>query len=1125
MNTRYSEFSTLVFAILIGFCSGPVLLGQDVEPLKPVIADSSDEAELAIQLFRFPKSLRANVFAAEPDVANPVAFCTDYEGRIFVCESFRQERGVEDNRKHPEWLNDDLAAQTVADRLAYMTKHLGPELKNYSEQDDRIRLLIDTDGDGQADRSTVFSDRYNRPEMGTGAGVLSYRQNVYYTCIPDLFLLRDEDADGVADVRESLHSGYGVRFAFRGHDLHGLIIGPDRRLYFSIGDRGYNIAPDIHDAVSGAVFRCELDGSELEVIATGLRNPQELAFDDVGNLFTGDNNSDSGDKARWVYVVPGGDSGWRMHYQYLVDRGPFNREKIWHTYDRETTPAYIVPPIENIGDGPSGICFYPGTGLGEHFQNRFFFCDFRGSSANSGIRTFRNRPQGAFFEVADMEQTIWRILATDVDFGSDGKLYVSDWVLGWEGEGKGRIYSFHDPGEIASKSVKQTQELLAGKIATLPEESLQQLLSHRDRRVRQEAQFCLIDRKDVDTLAHSARSGSSLMERLHGLWGVGVLARQLGSEFRSLAGKLFVELAKDKNSEVRGQAINLIRELDLKNAMEVVVSNLSDTDARVRYFSALALNKIGTSKELGLIADFLSENRDADPIIRHGGIMALSGIASRSGKLPDSLIQHESRSVRLATVVAMRKNELEAVSKFLSDSDPQVVLEAARAIYDCPISTRLPDLAKLISQLDSKSDDALIRRVVHANRRMGQAENAEALAAIILKDGVSAERKEEALGLLANWGSPVTIDGVHGDWRPLPAGDARVAANAFAPIFKQTVKDRDLVEVGVDAALKLKVQEAVPVLETMVFDTKRSTPLRAKALRGLDELGHQDIGTILSQLAKNIDGLKGELLGCFCELNAKLNPEDAEAAILQVLDQKPADIAACQMAVAALTKLPANRSVAPILALLKAMRTDELPPAVRLDVVAAARQSDDERVIKQLADYQKYLESSTLPGGQYHDSLYGGNEDRGHQIFYGKTEVSCVRCHMVNAVGGEVGPDLTKVGKERNRIQILESITEPNKIITDGFAQTIVLTDEGLQYSGIVKSRDDELLQLMDADGQIVSILAESIEAEKLGQSSMPADLMKQLSMQELRDLVEFLANRLETEAASTDVERPASHK
>ncbi len=244
----------------------------------------------------------------------------------------------------------------------------------------------------------------------------------------------------------SLHRGFGVRFAFRGHDLHGLILGPDGRLYFSVGDRGYNISPDIKDPTSGAVFSCELDGSDLQVFATGLRNPQELAFDNYGNLFTGDNNSDSGDKARWVYVVPGGDSGWRMYYQYLPDRGPFNREKIWHPYN-EATPAYVVPPIDNIADGPSGLAFYPGTGFSDFFRDRFFLCDFRGVAGASGIRSFRLIPNGAGFKITDMDKTIWNTLATDIDFGPDGKLYLADWVFGWVGENKGRIYTYYDAAQ------------------------------------------------------------------------------------------------------------------------------------------------------------------------------------------------------------------------------------------------------------------------------------------------------------------------------------------------------------------------------------------------------------------------------------------------------------------------------------------------------------------------------------------------------------------------------------------------------------------------------------------------------------------------------------------------------
>src|SRR4030095_1952362 len=188
---------------------------------------------------------------------------------------------------------------TCEGRRAYIKKHLGEKARDYTKYDDRIRLIEDTNADGRADKATVFADHFNGIVEGTLAGVLSRGDDVFLTCTPTLWRLREKDGDGRADERTSLSYGYGVRFAFRGHDMHGLVIGPDGRLYFSIGDRGLNVTQgDRHfvNPESGAVMRCELDGSNLEMFARGLRNPQELAFDDYGNLFTGDKHRQHGDE-------------------------------------------------------------------------------------------------------------------------------------------------------------------------------------------------------------------------------------------------------------------------------------------------------------------------------------------------------------------------------------------------------------------------------------------------------------------------------------------------------------------------------------------------------------------------------------------------------------------------------------------------------------------------------------------------------------------------------------------------------------------------------------------------------------------------------------------------------------
>src|SRR5262249_5946685 len=236
----------------------------------------------------------------------------------------RFEKGVPDTRGHMYWLDDDLACRSVADRIAmYGRQYPGQKpYLGFENYDDQIRLIWDSTGAGKADKSTVFSKGYNRPEDGLGAGVLARKGSVYYTNIPSLYRLKDTKGENVADVKEELSTGYGVRVQYLGHDLHGLRMGPDGKLYFSIGDRALNVktkeGKQLLNTECGAVLRCDLDGSNLEIVHTGLRNPQKLAFDDYGNLFTFDNNCDSGDSARWVYVVEGGDSGWRCGYQYAT---------------------------------------------------------------------------------------------------------------------------------------------------------------------------------------------------------------------------------------------------------------------------------------------------------------------------------------------------------------------------------------------------------------------------------------------------------------------------------------------------------------------------------------------------------------------------------------------------------------------------------------------------------------------------------------------------------------------------------------------------------------------------------------------------------------------------------------
>ncbi|HEX2099738.1 MAG TPA: PQQ-dependent sugar dehydrogenase, partial [Candidatus Synoicihabitans sp.] len=283
----------------------------------PEVAAASDDAINALSRIQVAAGFEASLWAAEPMLANPVAFDFDERGRVFVSETHRYRTSVLDIRAYMAMLEQDLALRTVDDRAKMILELFGEKQANeLSQETEVVRLIEDRDGDGVADHSSVFADGFNSSLDGIASGVIARNGKVWFTNIPSLWLLEGDSPTATqATKRTELLRGFGVRFGYTGHDFHGLAWGPDGKLYYSIGDRGtYVTTPEGHVITvpdEGAVFRSNQDGTEMEIVARGLRNPQELVFDEHGNLFTGDNDCDNGDLERLVYLVEGGDSGWR----------------------------------------------------------------------------------------------------------------------------------------------------------------------------------------------------------------------------------------------------------------------------------------------------------------------------------------------------------------------------------------------------------------------------------------------------------------------------------------------------------------------------------------------------------------------------------------------------------------------------------------------------------------------------------------------------------------------------------------------------------------------------------------------------------------------------------------------
>lgn len=1131
---------------------------EEVEEGIPHVEPASDEAEKAMGNIRAQPGFSLELFAAEPRLANPVCFYIDHRGRFYVAETFRIHAGVTDMRRHREWLVDDLANRTVADRLETMKRNLGEEFRSYSGVPDRIRLIEDRSQDGRADHDTVFAD-FRDTLTGIGAGLLVDRDSVYYTCIPDLWKLTDRSGDGRADEKIRLSTGYGVRFAFYGHDLHGLRKGPDGKIYFSIGDRGFHVESEgsvLAYPDEGAVLRCNPDGSELEVVHRGLRNPQELAFDDYGNLFTGDNNADGGDLARWVHVVEGGHSGWQVGYQWIrepVNLGPWNVERLWLPHF-EGQAGYIVPPVTNIGAGPAGVTYYPGTGLPDRYQGHFFMCDFRGSPS-SLIHAFTLRPRGASFEMVGRHDFLTGTLFTDVDFGPGAGLYFTDWVEGWGLTGKGRIYRVFDPAVEDDHRVLETRRLLGEGFQHRSSKELLRLLGHGDQRIRLEAQFELADRgaESLEGLMEVALQAERRLARLHALWALGQLGRT-----SSLHTPLFTQFLTDGDEEVRGQAAKLLGDLKVQSGEEELIQGLKDPSPRVRFFAAQSLSKLGSRRAIEPLVELLRENGDRDPYLRHAGALGLAGVQD-----PEALAAHArdpSTSVRMGVLLALRRMESPAVALFLEDPEPSLVVEASRAIYDVPIPEAFSALAakandpalqewmrraplseQVLSQWTNR--EALIgdggsiryfyplmRRVLAANARLAGAEQAQTLTRVAASSGAYELIRLEAVELLAHWPKEIPLDPVLGLWRPLPERDARVAEKTVRSVVSELLTGgSDRVQTAAaDLVAEYRIDEAASLLLSLVRDNEKNEDTRVAALKALGSLGGREYREALT--ASHRSGSAVLRSESYREL-VRIDPSSALPILEPVLEE--GSLLERQMVFQLLGKMEGPDARRLLSEWMGRLAQGKVEPPLQVELLEAAEESKDPEIRKKLQQYRASVAEED-PLGPYRPALQGGTSQSGARIFFQNEQVECVRCHAIGARGGgEAGPNLSGLSARADRESILESVVVPNRSITPGYENVTLLMQDGREHAGRVVTEDErwiflEIQDPLDEDfwgtpadrvHSIVDTVSEGVQQgpqlripkaevveRRRNLSSMPEGLGDSLTLRQLRDLVEFLA-------------------
>ncbi|MGL6076314.1 MAG: PVC-type heme-binding CxxCH protein [Fimbriiglobus sp.] len=1095
------------FALLVGvsaFLVMGVLLGTDPAASLP---DGKKAATQQIAQFRTPVPLQIDLFAAEPMLASPVAIGLDEKNRVFVAEEYRFNQGTEENRTRAFFLEDDLQIRTLDDRLKMYEKHKGQfagGMEWFKKHSEQVRLLVDTQGTGKADRSTVFATGFNHPLDGLAAGVMATGGKVYFTCIPNLWELTDEK-DGVAQKRKAMHTGFGVNCAFLGHDLHGLIVGPDGKLYFSIGDRGFHVTTQegklLEGPRTGAVFRCNMDGSELEVVHRGLRNPQELAFDEHGNLFADDNNCDKGDHARLVYIVEGGDSGWNMAYQTIPDpylTGPWHSERMWHLA-HAGQPAWIVPTVGAIGTGPSGFLFTSGTSLPDRYKNSFMMCNYAG---NGGLEAFKVKEQGAGFEIIDYHDFFKPIRATDAEFGTDGKLYIADFVdLKWTGgSAGGRIYTAYDKAKIQSKTVLETKAVFAEGFDKQTTERLAELLNHTDQRVRQQAQFALVKRpyEAIPIFLKALKTPGESLGALHAIWGLGMMSGQIPA-----AAEILKQQLNHPWAEARAQAA---KTLPVKVSAEAELLKLLSTDAnsRVKFFSAEALGKRQVKAATPVLFEKLAENADKDVYLRHAYVTALAKIGERDAV--SARISDPQASVRLGVVLVLRQWKDERLAELLGDSSPEVRTEAARAVHDLPIESLYP---KLAAQLTSRTvaSDPFLRRAMHAAYRLGGAEQANAIVEIASSPECSELIRGEALAMLRDWAKPTPRDRVTGFWRPLAVRSGTDAKNALQTHVTKLLG-------SLQGKLQVSAVETLAVVGVVVAeeeamgwakDTQRTPGLRAAALKLLAQRKSTKFASLSEELLKQGPPL---LSAAVRDLLAENNPTRAGKLVEEVLQNPQAALVERQRAFTTAAKLRTPEMGKLLDDWATKLEAGQVERELQIDVNEAIQAFPAAKRDQLRTAYDAKRPKD--PIGKFAISLTGGDSAAGREIFFNHTAAQCIRCHKIDGQGGIAGPDLSQIASrkpEKLRDYLLESIVQPSAVIAEGFADITLNLADGRTVAGTLMKDDGKQVILKRPDGKTETIASEDIDSRTKPVSAMPT-AERALTPREMRDLIEYLTTR-----------------
>lgn len=924
-------------------------------------------------------------------------------------------------------------------------------------------------------------------------------------------------------------------FKFKGgmgeHGPHAVIHGPDDKLYVVIGNHSWAdvnmlapnsplvrwphgsegpdqdkpsttedvLLPRLNDAnghaanrlaPGGTIWRLDLDGKNPALFAAGFRNAFDAAFSPNGELFTFDSDMEWDEGLPWYravrvcHCIPGADFLWRT--------GAAN------------TPNYYadsLPPLLETGRGsPTGVEFYDHSAFPERYRGALFMCDW----SIGVLWAVHLKPAGATYKgEAEKFCTGSPMPITDCAVGIEGALYFAVGGRGTQG-GVYRIVHANAPRE------------------TVPASRIDQPLAPWNRTHKEKADDCVVIRTAEIPRDRRARE----------IYVTGIpTGKEVAKE------KLFKALA-DSDDLVRRRACEACIRQGIEPPVKDLRPLLGDRDIFLRTAARLVLQRIDPSKWAN---DLIADANDA---IAQEAIIALSKI-DKADEYAEKIFERLKRCAPTDSTTAMlgwlrtiqlalvhtRANQAMVAAiasdclKLFPQSDKYVTRELAilLAHFSRTNVLTLGICSKLMSALKESKDDRQQQihyfyclRVIKTDWKeedkrdlldwyentktwTGGASYAGFLQNILRDVSSNYTKAERAAIIEKALDMPLTAQAFlrSSPVEDLPAPPKLLELFRVVNARKNVAKASEL-QAGIVDALTRSTSPDVPAKLRAIadLDPSRKLPI-AQALARFPE--KENLPYLLQGVAMASPPTLNALLDVLKKNPGKPKPDDAGAFRMVLLASNKLKPLQKWEAVEVLRHWTNGKSFGatkkedwkPELASWAKWYGQAFPKEPSLPDVASDRPVESKY---KYAELLAYLEKD--PRGSKGDAM------KGKLAF---TKASCIKCHKYGPEGEGIGPDLSTVSKRFKRAEILESIVDPSKVISDQYRSSLITTRDDRTFNGLAAEMNGTITILLQ-DGTKATIKSEDVDTRFASLVSvMPEKLLDQLTLEEIADLFAYL--------------------